>query len=564
MKMETYIDKILRWGEGRRIEFKTAMPEGNQISQTVIAFANGAGGELFIGIDDKTKVVKGVADENVFKIEEQISQIVYDNCYPMIIPDIAIYPYNDRNIICVKVYPSKNGPYYLKSKGKNNGSYIRVGSTNRIADEAILSELERRNRNVSFDSLPLYDFSPDDCDLSEFVKFYFAKSGKVIEKEQLKTLDLIKIERNEEHATNAALLLASNTIRKQIFPYAKIECARFKGNTTSVMIDQQTIDCPVFVQPEEAMKFIMRNISQGSTIDLVYRNDRWEYPLKAIREVVVNAVIHRDYSILGSDIKIAIFDDMLEITSPGTLMPSVSPESLKNTPSEVRNRVIAPIFKDCKLIEQWGSGFHKIYAELAEYPDILFKINEPSLSFQVQFIKKDYLPEKGGLNQYNGRLNQKIEGLNAKKGGLNIDNGGLNEEIGGLNQYNGRLSQINEGLNSENGRLNQENEELNLQNGRLNPGNKGINVQDGRLNSTNGGLNNENGRLNEGIKSLLKAITEQPGIQIKDLADFLKRSIFTLNKQIKVLIKMRLVERCGSKKTGGYWVVDSKEKSDEE
>ncbi|MBP7433753.1 MarR family transcriptional regulator, partial [bacterium] len=135
-------------------------------------------------------------------------------------------------------------------------------------------------------------------------------------------------------------------------------------------------------------------------------------PLKAIREAIVNAIIHRDYSIMGSDIKIAIFDDMLEITSPGSLMPSVDPEMLKNTPSEVRNRVIAPIFKDCKLIEQWGSGFNKIYDDLAEYPEITMKINEPGLSFQMQFIKNDYVGnEESTLNE---GLN---EGLSGEKGG---------------------------------------------------------------------------------------------------------------------------------------------------
>ena len=506
--MESFIDKILRRGEGRRIEFKAAMPEGNQIAQTVIAFANGVGGELFIGIDDKTKSVNGVADSDVFKLEEKISQIVFDNCHPLIIPDITIYPYMDRNILCVKVYPSKNGPYFFKSKGKNKGTYIRVSSTNRVADEALLNELERRSRNVSFDSLPAYDVSPHDCDLDEFKIFYQEKCGRKIKKEQLKTLDLIKMERDEEHVTNAALLLASNQVKKQVFPYAKIECARFKGRTTSVMIDQQTIDGPVFAQPEEAMKFIMRNISQGSTIDLIYRKDRWEYPLKAIREAVINAVIHRDYSILGSDIKIAVFDDLLEITSPGTLMPSVSPESLENTSSEIRNRVVAPIFKDCKLIEQWGSGFQKIYADLTDYPTISLKINEPGLSFQMQFIKTDYAPE----------IDVPLH------------------EVGGLNQNNGRL---NVGLNEAN---------------------SGIN---GRLNQNNGRLNEGDGGLKEGLKFLLTIIKENPGIQIKELADKLNRSIDTLNKQIKKLTKMNLIERRGSKKTGGYWTLKPEGKNSE-
>ncbi len=107
---------------------------------------------------------------------------------------------------------------------------------------------------------------------------------------------------------------------------------------------------------------------------------------------------------------------MLEITSPGTLMSSVNPNALENTPSEIRNRVLAPIFKDCKLFEQWGSGFRKIYADLANYPSITLKIHEPGLSFQMQFVKTDYVPERVETSgTLNGTLNQNkvlIAGLN--------------------------------------------------------------------------------------------------------------------------------------------------------
>lgn len=87
-------------------------------------------------------------------------------------------------------------------------------------------------------------------------------------------------------------------------------------------------------------------------------------------------------------------------------MSSVNPNFLKNTPSEIRNRVLAPIFKDCKLIEQWGSGFRKIYADLANYPTIALKIHEPGLSFQMQFVKTDYVSEHGATSgTLNGTLN---------------------------------------------------------------------------------------------------------------------------------------------------------------
>lgn len=92
----------------------------------------------------------------------------------------------------------------------------------------------------------------------------------------------------------------------------------------------------------------------------VYRNDRWEYPIIALREVIRNAVIHRDYSLTGKDIKIAIFDDKIEITSPGKLMPTVDFDEMFAGQSDVRNKVLAPVFKRLGLIEQWGNGLQLI------------------------------------------------------------------------------------------------------------------------------------------------------------------------------------------------------------
>ncbi len=113
----------------------------------------------------------------------------------------------------------------------------------------------------------------------------------------------------------------------------------------------------------------------------------------AVREAIINAIVHRDYSLTGKDIKVAIFDDMLEITSAGALPPSIDISELTAGQSEIRNRVLAPIFKKLGLIEQWGTGFRKIEEALKAYPNIELRLNEPGMSFQMQFVKKDYLPE---------------------------------------------------------------------------------------------------------------------------------------------------------------------------
>ena len=124
--------------------------------------------------------------------------------------------------------------------------------------------------------------------------------------------------------------------------------------------------------------FVLRHISQGTTdYTGVYRNDRREYPITAIREVIRNAVIHRDYSLTGKDIKIAILDDKVEIASPGKLMPTVDFSDMESGQSDIRNKILAPVFKKLGIIEQWGNGLKLIAEELQNYPEIDFDWREP-------------------------------------------------------------------------------------------------------------------------------------------------------------------------------------------
>jgi len=391
------IEEIIKQTEGRRLEFKENLDHGDRIEKTVIAFSNDAGGEIYIGIKNEPRRIIGFPENEILKLEQQVSNLIFDNSQPSIIPDIAIVNHQGTFLIKITVYPGSQTPYFLKSLGKNKGTFIRVGSSNKPADEAIIQELERRRRNISFDSLPNYEFNIDKIELTSFAKLFYEQTGKRLDKRAYEKLGLVITEDKKNIPTIASILLSESNIKSKEFHYAKIECARFKGTTTSETLDSQTIDEPVCLQPDLAINFIKRNIKKGSEIKGAYRKERWEYPLEAIREIIVNAVIHRDYSQLGRDIKVAIFDDMLEITSPGTLPASIDINNLSGGLSEIRNRTLAPIFRMLNLIEQWGTGFKKLNDQLNEYPEIEVKYLEPGLSFQVQFVKKNYVAQKSKL-----------------------------------------------------------------------------------------------------------------------------------------------------------------------
>ena len=265
-------------------------------------------------------------------------------------------------------------------------------STNRMASAEMIEALERQKRKISFDGLPVYDLEPARLKLDRFKKEYYKHTGRKLGIEQLKNLGLLVVEQGILLPVNAAVLLADCNERKHLFPYAKVECARFKGTNTNVFLDQFTVECPTHEAISSCIAFVKKNIALGAEIGEVHREERWEYPLGAVREAIANAVIHRDYSILGSDIKLAIFDDMLEITSPGPLPDTLSPEELGTGRSEIRNRVLAPIFKDLKLIEAWGTGIQRMRSEMAAHREIelVFSGSRPCIPGSVQKETRRY------------------------------------------------------------------------------------------------------------------------------------------------------------------------------
>ncbi len=384
------IAEIIKQPEGRRLEFKEALPTAADLAKTIIAFANDAGGELFIGIRNEPREVVGIPEDELIKMEEQISNIIHNQCQPVIVPDISFHGDDDARYIRVQVFRGSNFPYYLKAKGKLEGTYIRVGSSSRQADAEIIAELERQKRNISYDSELVHDKAVSDFNVEPFRTFFKEKTGEELDEITIRKLELVKEYHGIWLPSHAYILFSENPGRKELFPYAKIECARFKGNTSDVFIDQKTIEDNISFQAEAAYDFILRHINKGATVKGIYTESRWEFPVVAIRETIRNAVVHRDYSLSGKDIKVAVYDDMIEITSPGKLMPSIDFNDMEARQSDIRNKIIAPVFKKLGVIDQWGNGLKLISDELKEYPEIEFKWFEKGLQFQVQFIRKDY------------------------------------------------------------------------------------------------------------------------------------------------------------------------------
>ena len=146
------------FGEGKNIEFKREIPKRHEkLLKDVIAFSNSTGGKIFIGIEDKTNEVIGIGEKNPFRLADDISNMILDSCTPIIDPEITIQTLEGRTVVVVEVFPGRMRPYYLKSFGKEQGSYIRINDTSRPADDRKLKELELEGQKISYDTLPEID-----------------------------------------------------------------------------------------------------------------------------------------------------------------------------------------------------------------------------------------------------------------------------------------------------------------------------------------------------------------------------------------------------------------------
>jgi ATP-dependent DNA helicase RecG len=399
------IADIIRKGEGKTLEFKETLPSGESLARTAVAFSNMAGGKIIIGIEDRSSKLTGISENDALDFPDRIYGMIYDRCSPAIIPEIYLVSVEDRKVLVVEIYPGALKPYYLTSKGREKGIYVRVGAVNKPADREMIGELERQRLNISFDEQPLYDKTEAHLDIERLTKDFQRLSGRELTPQDLLNLRIVREEGKQRFVTVGGMMLAG---RENLLEFARVKCARFKGKEMVEFIDQKEFSGLLYEQAEEAMKFAMTYIAKSGKIEGLQRIDRYEVPLEAIREAIVNAIVHRDYSISGADIKFAIFDDRIEITSPGCLPRSLEIEDIMAGRSEIRNKVIARFFKEIGFIEQWGTGMRKMVnlCAAANLPEPAFK--ESGLYFKIIFFKKAFSPDdKTGWSENTNKENSR-------------------------------------------------------------------------------------------------------------------------------------------------------------
>lgn len=349
--------ELLRQSEGKTLEFKRDLVSPHGLLRTVVAFANTAGGAILIGVEDRTKHVHGISDP--LALEERVANLISDSIKPRLVPDIQVLHHRNAQIVAVEVFPSPARPHYLAREGLPRGAYVRVGSTNRSADGPLIAEMRRFSSGDSFDETPLPGLDADALDFEAASRAF--SSVRDLGRRDLETLRLLTRHQGRLTPTNGGVLLFGND-RLAHFPDAWVQAARFAGHDRTTILDQADIRTPLVQAVHDAIAFVRKHAFRGIVIDDVEHREHWTVPLAAIREAAVNAVAHADYSQRGAPLRLAIFDDRIEVENPGLLPFGLTLDDLPLGVSKLRNRTIGRVFHELGLVEQWGSGVQRMLA----------------------------------------------------------------------------------------------------------------------------------------------------------------------------------------------------------
>ena len=368
--------------ESSTLEFKRDFPKNDQIIKTMIGFCNQNGGQLIIGVNDQGKVV-GISDKKIEQILSSLDKAIYEATSPPIIPQVFVKRFSKKAVIIIQVSSGMNKPYFRKKEGMSKGTYIRLGQNTLRATREILEELQWQSRNIDFEIMPIYQASQDDLDeekIRDFLKNRKNKGKTLLTDRVYESYNLVTKEQGRKYPTVAGIILFGFNPQKYLSE-AMIICSHFQG--TSGRKALATVDCEgtLIEQFDQAYTFLMQRLYRSFSIKGKQRKEVLEIPEVAIREALLNAIVHRNYHI-KAPIKVAIFENRVEIFSPGQFPGPISVDNLQTGVAYLRNPGICKVLREVGYVEKLGTGFIEIFESYR-----LRKLSPPVVIEGENFIK---------------------------------------------------------------------------------------------------------------------------------------------------------------------------------
>ena len=387
--------------ETEKVEFKDAR-QGipRELWRSISSFSNSPGGGLIVfGVAHQTggttKVVGGL---DLATLQEKVvsylrEKMKYHGDYAL-----KVFELDGQRLLALLLceIPRESKPCYYQDLGMPRGACIRAGNTNRSITEEELRSFLRFSPQYKYDRSVAIDTNPELLSRERIIQ-YLEKSAQRTGRrfssalpfeKVLKNLGVIVEQAGKKFATVAGYLTFAKDTPQELEQFSRyvVRCVRYAGGTTSTpIIDQKDVDGTLDLQIDEVHKFILKNISMGAKIVGTKRVEDFEYPEDAIREIVANAIIHRDYMITGTFPQVVVFADRIEISNPGTLPPGITIDNLKESQFS-RNEVIANLMRGLDYMEEFGRGIDLVYARMAENSLVKPLFKNRSNTFKVMLL----------------------------------------------------------------------------------------------------------------------------------------------------------------------------------
>jgi len=357
-------EHLVRQPESETLEFKRELPSSSDLAKLVTAFYNTRGGVILFGVEDATQQLLGVI--NPQGVEQGIVNILRARCSLDVMPSIQFLAHQGKTFVVVTCPQGVRKPYLIDGETR---PYVRVGSSNRQAQDEEVRRLYIEGSEGGMEALPCPGATMADLSqalVAAYLRQREETSGRPLGlswEETLRSLGCLVEQHGRWTPTHAGVMLFAED-PQHFIPQAELACVRFKGVDVVSYIDRRDLRGPLYQLVDDAEQFIYRHMKIGRRIEGFVGVEYREYPREAVREAIVNAVVHRDYGRRGQCIRVFMFDDRIEVFSPGSLPPGVSLEKMRRLEpqSVLRNPITVGVFRDLgsRYIERLGTGVRRM------------------------------------------------------------------------------------------------------------------------------------------------------------------------------------------------------------
>lgn len=382
--------------ESKILEFKSKLPNFHNLVKTCVAFANGIGGKIIIGVDDKSRAIVGISEEMRNRIYDEFPNSLYDAASPSLLVEIYEKNFDEVSVVIIEVPSSIKKPVFVKREGMPQGVYLRAGPNTRKASQEAIEELIRENKRIYFDEETIH------ADVEILSKSFLRTVFKRVDAERLMAEKIVgrpSATTGKYYPTNAGVLMFCEKPHVYI-PEAVVLCTRFLGVDGRDIVQTEEVQGHLEKQIEGSFQLVKSWLMRNYKLLGTKLKGKMQIPEVALREAIVNALIHRKYWIPGAT-KIALYDNRLEIFNPGNFPGLFDLNNLGDGTTYLRNPNLARIARRLGIIEKLGTGIRLMLESCAKAgvrkPEFIESADSVKVIFHFLPAEKGFAVEEGKL-----------------------------------------------------------------------------------------------------------------------------------------------------------------------